>query len=338
MTNNFKLNKKFVTAFVLVALFVSTMFAALPVQAVDPDLPEIELTVVGADGTQIVLDEDDIDAMTHIYGEGAMVKTRPPYGTSGPFNYTGVGVAELCDLVGGLVSKSQIYVYADDGYWVDFTYEQVHDGIFETWEQTVPNTEPTNPQDSYGMNLILAYYIDMGSGNELIADGPLRSVPVGDPTDRYTTSSYWNKYVNKVAVIGGTTSLTVAYVPDTVDRTVPEDATISGVLTDVTAAAGIAGKTISLYRSEGANWVRIGQTTTEADGSYSYDWTPNVPNGYYHIKAEFAQDTEYFESTAQTEAPMLGVHVVPEYTLGALLAIAACFAALLVYRKTKTTA
>lgn len=338
MTNRFKVNKRVIAAFVLVALFASTMIAALPVQASDPALPDIDLTVVGADGTTENLDQDDIDAMTHCDGIGAMVKTRPPYGTTGPYTYTGVNVNALCNMVGGIVSNSEILVIADDGYAATFTYEQVNDGIFETWEQTSPGTEPTNPQDSTGMSLILAYYIDMGSGNELISSGPLRSVPIDTPTDRYTTSNFWNKYVNKVQVIGGTTNLTIAYAPDTVDKTVPESADLTGTLTSLDTFQGIAGKTINLYCSDGGDWVPIGQAITKADGSYLFEWTPDVPLGYYQIKAEFVQDTEYFGSTAQTEAPLPGVHVVPEYTIGALMAIAACFAGLLVYRKTKTTA
>jgi 5-hydroxyisourate hydrolase-like protein (transthyretin family) len=131
-----------------------------------------------------------------------------------------------------------------------------------------------------------------------------------------------------------TTELTVNYVPDTVNKYVPESATITGTLTS--SGTGVDGMEITLYRSDPIlGQVAIGTAVTEADGSYTYTWTPetSMSNGYYLITAEFAGDSTYASSSATSLPP--GLFILPEYALGALVAIFAALAAFASYEAFK---
>jgi hypothetical protein len=128
------------------------------------------------------------------------------------------------------------------------------------------------------------------------------------------------------------TTLTVSAVPTTVDKTGGQFTTISGILTSQNK--GVSGKTISLYYNIGKEDKLITTVTTGASGSYSFNWYPAItlPNGVYVIKAAFAGDSNYKASNAATTCRG-DLHVVPEYAFGGLLALTACFAALIVYKK-----
>lgn len=136
------------------------------------------------------------------------------------------------------------------------------------------------------------------------------------------------------------TTLSVGCNPQVVNKVTHEMATtIAGVLSLSSSGSGIEAQMVSLYYStDGSTWTYIGKSSpTASDGSYSYTW--NVPysiaNGEYQIKAEFGGDSNYVKSTATTN-PGGNLFVVPEYALGALAALIACFAAFLVSQKKST--
>jgi hypothetical protein len=144
------------------------------------------------------------------------------------------------------------------------------------------------------------------------------------------------------------TALTVSCNPTTVLKTGTQTTTISGELTS--GGLGVNGKIIKLYYQGGATgadepptdgpWTSITTegVSTGSEGSYSYDWNPDdtLPNGYYWIKAEFEGDASYYASSKTTGVDMVSnLFVIPEYSLGTILALAVCFVGVIVYRKSK---
>jgi hypothetical protein len=113
--------------------------------------------------------------------------------------------------------------------------------------------------------------------------------------------------------------------------------TISGILTS--SGVGVADKTITLTYYNGAEWHSIGTATTNPDGTYSYNWTipAEIENGVSPLKADFAGDGTYLESTASTGTPGNGgnLTVVPE-SWGSIVALAACFGGALVFLKLRS--
>jgi hypothetical protein len=344
MENKLKINKHILYVCIAVALIALTSTTILTAQA-DPALPAITLTVVGADGTTQVFHENDIAAMPVTSGTANM------QGTSS--TWTGVDIAYLCTLVGGTTSHSTIRTIASDDYRLNFTTNA--DGTLHgASQQTGTSGVQSSGNLPAGVNtIILAYYINSGTGNALIGSkGPLRSAVL---QTAYTSGFWFNQKVVTVQIFGGTTALTISYSPSTVDTTASQTATITGSLktadTGSTVLAsgatgngayalgtGIAGKAVHIYRSDTTlGWVDIGQTTTATDGSYTFNWTPDstIANGNYQFKAVYNKDTDYFGSSAQTTSDS-GLFVLPEYTFGALIGLATCFVAFAVFAAFKS--
>jgi outer membrane protein assembly factor BamB len=95
------------------------------------------------------------------------------------------------------------------------------------------------------------------------------------------------------------------------------------------------------------NWVHIGTATSDTSGTFSYQWTPDVP-GKYTVIATFAGSESYYASYAETaigvdEAPAAPAAPEPAaplppyetYTIGAAIAIiiAVAIATILILRK-----
>lgn len=311
----------------LVASIAATM---LPAYA-DPPLPSMSLTVTGVNGNTQVFNQNEIAAMPQMVGLGGYTGNPPVM-----FTYTGVNVTYLASLVGGVTSHSTIrLISGTDGYTLDLNYADDGSIYCVSNHMGITTLAPGN-------TIILAYYNNSGDGNQLIANGPLRSAVIGPPSDSWL----WNKNVNQVQVIDGQTALTISYSPSSVDITKAQTVTITGSLTTadagpvetppgqlpIAAGTGISGKTVAIYRSDATSgWVEIGQTTTQTNGAYSFNWTPDtaVANGNYQFKAVYSTDRDYFGSSAVTAGS--GLFVLPEYTFGALFALAACFAAFMAY-------
>jgi hypothetical protein len=153
-------------------------------------LPPMSLTVVGANGTQIVLNETGIAALpsyTSFGGYKNQVGTLKGFGT-----YTGVALETLCNLVGDLTSTSAVQVLAIDNYSMNFTYAEVK-GEFVTYDNVtgaeVNHSQPLVP--------IVAYYVN---GTDVpSSDGPLRLTIVG-PEGLATPSVYWVKQVVRIEI------------------------------------------------------------------------------------------------------------------------------------------
>jgi len=130
------------------------------------------------------------------------------------------------------------------------------------------------------------------------------------------------------------TSLRVECTPTAVDTSGVMQTTITGCLTLSDACTGVAGKTISLSYYDGSQYNSIGSATTSINGIYSLVWNVpiDLPNGLYIVRAEFSGDSEYEFSEGFTNGDT-GLLVLPEYSYGALVALVACFGALIVFKK-----
>jgi hypothetical protein len=154
-------------------------------------LPPWNLTLVGLNGTQEILDEVDIGNL-------------PPYESWGGFKnqlgniygkgeYTGIPLIDLCNLVGGITASNSLRITANDSYTQTFSYGQVVNGAFITYDNL------TGQQVFHNQSLtpILAYYFNDGN---ITDGGPLRLVIVG-PEGLLTDGALWIKWVAKLEVI-----------------------------------------------------------------------------------------------------------------------------------------
>ena len=118
--------------------------------------------------------------------------------------------------------------------------------------------------------------------------------------------------------------------------------TVSGKLAlDSNHNTGVSGKTVTVsYYDPGlTDWIAIGTDTTALDGSYSVNWNvpTSLPNGFHPVKAAFAGDSsgapQYTGTYSVTAVPNQGIMVVPEYVLGGLAALGACFVGFVAFKK-----
>jgi len=73
-----------------------------------------------------------------------------------------------------------------------------------------------------------------------------------------------------------------------------ETVTISGSINPVRSAE----VTIDVSTDEGSTWTSLTPVTSNADGSYEYEWNPGV--GSYEIKASWDGDGDYFGASSET--------------------------------------
>jgi hypothetical protein len=155
-------------------------------------LPPMTLTIVGANGTQVILHETEIGNLPSYRAYGGH-KNQLGY-IRGLGYYTGVRFTTVCDLIGGMQLGDMLRVTASDNYTKDFTYSEVVLGNFVTYDPS------TGKQVSHYQPLvpIMAYY----SNDSNIPDGPLRVAIVG-PEGLVTNSTYWVKYSIKMEILAG---------------------------------------------------------------------------------------------------------------------------------------
>jgi hypothetical protein len=180
----------------VVSVLITPFLSLKPAQCKNEEaniatLPLMSLTIVGANGSQVVLNETDIAGLPSYSGYGGFKNQLG--NLKGLGNYTGVRLNTLCNLVGAIGATDSVNVTASDGYFKIFTYEEVN-GDFVTYDNTtgqqVPHNQPLVP--------IVAYYFN---GANLSSDqGPLRLVIVG-PEGLCTQSTYWVKWVARITVI-----------------------------------------------------------------------------------------------------------------------------------------
>ena len=155
------------------------------------ELPIMSVTVVGANGTQAILNETDIAGLPFYRGYGGYKNQLGIL--KGLGNYTGVSLNVLCSIVGVLTNTSVVRVTAADNYSNTFTYAEVN-GEFVTYDNV------TGEEISHGQPLvpIVAYYFNDTAVAS--SDGPLRMAIVG-PEGLVTNSTYWVKQVVRIEIV-----------------------------------------------------------------------------------------------------------------------------------------
>lgn len=159
------------------------------------NVPPLSLTLKGANGEELVLDETDFADLTAITSQGGYKTSGGVIATVGSF--TGVSVLSLCDLVGGMPSDATLTVTASDGYSMVYTYDQVNGQGFTTYDQTTGSEKAaTQP-----LTLVVNY---LHNDTALPSDvGPLRIGIVGSE-GLLTEGHFW---VKKVSIIEVTTEV-----------------------------------------------------------------------------------------------------------------------------------
>ena len=176
------------------------------------NLLPMNLTIVGLNGTQIVLNETAIGGLPSFESKGGFKTSVGALGGIG--NYTGVQLSTLLALVGGLNSDSSLRVTASDGYTMVYTYNQVQGEDFTTYNP--PTGDEVSASQPF--TVVLAYHLN---GMNLTSDdGPLRFAILGSQ-GLLTDGHFWVKMVTKLeilpAVADWTLRLTGPY-PDNMSR------------------------------------------------------------------------------------------------------------------------
>jgi hypothetical protein len=179
--------------------------------------------------------------------------------------------------------------------------------------------------------------ISSGSGNSFVAWTQTGSITITDPH-----SSGPNAIINGPGTITANfaiatqkpTHLTIKCQPSQTDLN-NKEVTLTGQLTG--SKDGLNGKTVFLTYTTAENslgWTSIGQVTTGPDGKFSLTWTKDLPPvGAYFVMAQFPGDSSHKCSSAVASNNGTSLTVVPEYALGALAALGACFAGFAIVKK-----
>jgi hypothetical protein len=175
---------------VMSSAYAENLSASLPSTA--------NLTLAALNGTEYFLNSSQIATSPSTTAPGGYNQGSPPFNTN---NYTGVSLRTLANLVGGLNSGEVLMVEGSDGYAINFTYSQVVNGNFSTFDSITGNpASPTQP-----IVPILAYYNNsqLIPGESNGGSGPLMVAIVGNDS-LVTQGKYWVKWVDKVEVFSTT--------------------------------------------------------------------------------------------------------------------------------------
>jgi hypothetical protein len=172
---------------VIVAVVLSLQFwpDRSPAEAI-----QWELTLVGSDGQEMILDFDDVTSL-------ATVETRGGYFSSvgvvyGPYTVKGVTIQTLCNMVGGVTTTDILFVAAKDGYSAVFDYEQLN-GQIDTYE---PDTLRYVPGSEIQFLLIFEQ-----DGQPLShTDGKPLRLAVTSPDGLLTEGHWWVKWVDRIEI------------------------------------------------------------------------------------------------------------------------------------------
>jgi hypothetical protein len=150
-------------------------------------------------------------------------------------------------------------------------------------------------------------------------------------------ASYDEQYI--APIFKEITIISVSCDPTSLDKTNPSQSPIeiSGSLTNYFGDQ-ISEMNVELYYEGLTTHVQgvIGSITTDGNGEFSYSWTPNpdLPNDEYRLTAFMVGDDYYAPSFATTGMNGISnLFVVPEYFIGGLAALGACFAGLVFFKK-----
>lgn len=159
-----------------------------------------------------------------------------------------------------------------------------------------------------------------------------RAIYTGD-INYFSSQSADNANQLTVTVTQATSAITELKVnPNPVDTNHPITTTVSGYLKSGTTP--ISGQVILSY-DVGNGLIQFATPATDANGLFSSTDLPvnSLPIGPCFIKAEFLTTTNYLGCTSTVDETDYKLTVVPEYILGGLAALGACFVGFALFKK-----
>ena len=148
------------------------------------------LTIVKGTETK-ALTLDEIKATLPYTASGGLWATHRGV-VKGPFEYTGVKLTDLLDLVGGISEENTVKVVASDGFAKVFTYDQIK-GDLETFDREGNSIGWDQP-----ITVVLAYEQD-GNPIEIPKGGPLK-IAITGPEEPITPGDCWVKWLEKIEI------------------------------------------------------------------------------------------------------------------------------------------
>jgi hypothetical protein len=150
------------------------------------------LTIVGLDGTTVVLNEADVGNLTSYRAYGGTKNKVGTIGNKG--NYTGVPITTFLNMVGGIRNGYSVKIMAlgSSPYSQILNYLNLNGTGLNTYD----NITGAAVQHNKTLTPMLAYYRD---DVNLTSGGPLRLVIVG-PEGLLTDSSLWVQNVSRLEV------------------------------------------------------------------------------------------------------------------------------------------
>ncbi|UUX93835.1 molybdopterin-dependent oxidoreductase [Methanoplanus endosymbiosus] len=163
-------------------------------QKVAAEEPSGNITLVYKDGTEKILNYDDLSSLPQQTGWGYSVST---VGIKyGPYRCTGPLLSDIAGLSGGMKEDDLMWVSADDGYMWVFDYEQVNGDGYITLDENLRERE--SPE----LKVILMHTID-GHPLEYNDGAPYRVAIISDSDEVITEGSCWVKWVSEIEIKGG---------------------------------------------------------------------------------------------------------------------------------------
>ena len=152
---------------------------------------DVALKIISGD-TEKALTLEEIIEMPSIEGWGGRMRSTGDI--EGPFKLEGVSIMELCDMVGGINPDTAVKVISRDGYAMTFSYKQIKESDFITYDPVSKNEVPHDE-----LQMILAYQTD-GSKMTFELGGPLRLAILSEK-NQVTDGHWWSKWVERIELI-----------------------------------------------------------------------------------------------------------------------------------------
>jgi hypothetical protein len=133
----------------------------------------------------------DLAALPATEGQAGMKSSTGKITVPAPFK--GVSLIDLANLVGGLDPSMGIDVIAKDGYIMTFSYDQINNGNFVTYDPATGDEK----KEKEPLTVIVAYQSD-GKPIPEDGDGPLRLAILSDKNDQVTDGHWSVKWITKV--------------------------------------------------------------------------------------------------------------------------------------------
>ena len=153
----------------------------------------ISVLLTGVNNESKTLTLDQIKQMPSVQGQAGMKSSTGQI--TPPVNFKGVLLQDLVNEVGGIDDTMGVQVEAKDGYFITFSYDQIMNGSFVTYD---PGTGDENKAEG-PLQVMIAYERE-GQPIPEDTDGALRLVIFGPKNDEVTDGHWAVKWVNKITI------------------------------------------------------------------------------------------------------------------------------------------